>query len=235
MGKNISRNNAPVPNWLPCWKDTNSYPSTDCDDMVRWFWEFLRRNHGYQQGFLEYSQSEGLEKERIMLSLQHFFGVRNLVAPREPFSSQVAEQLSHGLSYASGLECPGTMEQVKDLIARIRPFEHYSFTIKYRVDVSIEKQINQARKLLETAQDEYYGGDVNKIEDKRPQLSVLHKYLRVLDAKAHGAKNKEIASVLKLCNIEEPNEHIKKTVQNQMKAAERIRDDDIRHLRFQGR
>nr|VFK54176.1 MAG: hypothetical protein BECKTUN1418D_GA0071000_10209 [Candidatus Kentron sp. TUN] len=104
--------------------------------------------------------------------------------------------------------------------------------IGFRLDLPIGVQIEKAEKMLKDWQKNFkaMGGE---IIEKRLQVNKYPIYLRLLDAKAKGVPDKERIKILfpEVSN-EYPDFKANKRVANDLKAANKLRDQDYRYIPY---
>ena len=209
---------------LPDWRDGGAYPDHESPEPLKWCWEFLRRNPEYREFWERVERAEqalgpldrplttspdGSAKVRIsdggtlvgVAEAEERFGLWRAYDPR----------LSEG--------SPGLGEQAM-------PVPEGKVAILFDPLLPIEPQLKSARVTLQSLgrARSYLSGQKAKSE-ARPRVQLFANYLRILDAKEAGASDREIAKVL-FPRLDE--DKVIRNVQNQYKAAKRMRDVDFR-------
>jgi hypothetical protein len=223
---------------LPDWRDGGAYPNHESAEPLKWCWEFLRRNPEYREFWERVERAEqalgpldrplttsldGSAKVRIsdggtlvgVAEAEERFGLWRAYDPR--LSESGAQFNRFGATYFTG--SPGLGEQAM-------PVPEGKVAILFDPFLPIEPQLKSARVTLQSLgrARSYLSGQKAKSE-ARPRVQLFANYLRILDAKEAGVSDREIAKLL-FPRLDEDTGI--KNVQNQYKAAKRMRDVDFR-------
>ena len=219
---------------LPDWHDGGAYPDHKSVGPLTWCWEFLRRNPEYREFWERVERAkqalgpldrplttspDDSAKVRIWdggtlvgtAEAEERFGLWRAYDPR--LSESGAQFTRFGAIYCTGWEQAMSVPEGKVAIL-FDPF------------LPIEPQLKSARVTLQSLgrARSYMSGQKAKSE-ARPRVLLFANYLRVLDAKEAGASDREIAKVL-FPKLDEDKGI--RNVQNQYKAAKRMRDVELR-------
>jgi Proteobacterial transcriptional regulator-like domain/T6SS, Transcription factor, DNA binding domain len=231
------------PRWLPNWdKDLRKYPNPE------WAWQFLRRNPEYQRLWAQLIQPhydpadvkrslDRADREtgfRRISTFRSRFRLEEVRYPLEPFKqrfgistvppdpSEPTAKLHFSAAFIRYAQKPfpwpgpGSAEYGLPLI------NDAEVLVWFDLNWSIDQQLANAKRLLRTR------AAGKKLEPFRFQPKTYQRYLRLLDARAVGAKNSRIASIL-YPNV--PNKYPEyngnRQVSMDVRAAERLRDRDF--------
>jgi hypothetical protein len=213
------------PAWLPNWTKQDEYPSKTAATRIEWAWQFLRRNPEYQRAWEQhirpdYDPSElsepvdhGRRRRRVgrlrveenTIFEKHFrIGTYPPPAPSEPTAKLGFIAISYAVKSKRWKE-------------KIAP-EDDQVLVVFDLNQSIEGQLADASHVLKSFQGR---------RQFRARVGSYRRYLRLLDAKAVGASNADIAKVLypEIENIY-PGYEGSRRVRKDLKIAERLRDHD---------
>jgi hypothetical protein len=172
----------------PDWRNKSSYKHLKTHSLSQWAWEFLRRNPAYIK---DWSQMQ--DKDEMKLAFK--WGLAGL--PKDPAKIYKGiEQDPDGI----GFDPPGgfetltlgkTKEEKEHLFGGLPNFKTGEQNFQFNFFLPINPQLKIAKKMLLKLQKRAGGRRAFK---PRPDEWVI--LLRVLDAKAEGIRDKEIAEVL---------------------------------------
>jgi hypothetical protein len=216
-----------IPAWLPNWREQSEYPSPSGTSRLEWAWQFLRRNAEYQQAWEQHTPphydpsdlSEAIDSKSSRMPL------RRLGRPQLEETRVFQEQFRIG-TYPPPAPSEPTAKLgfVAIRYAEIRgeytpriPLGDDQLLVLFHLNLSIERQVADARKLLTSLRRGQFRASVDQYQ----------RYLRLLDAKAVGASNADIAQVLYpgVKNIF-PDYDAKNRIRKDMRIAKRLRDHD---------
>lgn len=230
----------------PDWRNKNDYPPIDGTSLDRWAFEFLMRNQSFVSEFIvaentKYSESPlmGWNKTPVGKVLKKY-GVRIPILPEwrektggdSPFVFE-AHPISM-FSHKCEIEEAGSIF-TEGAIGRsyyIRECFPNTQLLEFDLSQPINPQIERAKKMLDTNQKQFVG---DQEADKNSRIKIIKKnifrlfpfYLRVLDADAAGAVDKDICNVLS-------DDHFKgvdqDTLDNWRKESARLRDGGYRNI-----
>ncbi len=200
-----------VPDWLPNWLEPADYADLKDASLQRLAWEFLRRNPEYQRDWQELGSLFDADSSRCDHSLK-YEGVR--LAERWGISDMVDPA-----SWCIPRVCTAVVE-FRHRRSRVAEFELQAHQHMVIFDERTpEREVVRAiRAQLRTRP--------NTIRSTRVHRRDLITLLRILDADAAGAPNKEIIRVLLERHVGEP----RATLRDKRKAAHRYRNTDYRLL-----
>ena len=184
------------------WQDEASYPFDENTQNTRWAWEFLRRNPDYQKNYDEYSEAGKNQDTRLFLSakwntLSFIYprsdkipGFRKITSfPQEPYRGPINDKTDPSLEERAPHE----------LVLRFNLLLPYS------------DQERQARKIFQSLK------ELRNIPRNQPDSGkdLFKLYLRLLDAKASGAKPKQILNSIPMNDVND----LESALKDRLKAA----------------
>lgn len=244
------------PRWLPDWeKDLHKYPKPTEKSRLEWAWQFLRRNPQYQRLWAQLikpkydpedvtrslaraSRETGFRPistfrrryylEEIRYSLEPFkrqFGIGTV--PPDPAEPTAKLQFSAAfIRYANRpfpWPRPGSAEYQSPLV------KDAEVILWFDLNWPLDQQLANAKKFLTARATQLTARATQKaLKPFRFQPKGYQRYLRLLDARAVGAKNSEMARILypHLRN-EYPEYDGNRQVRSDLRTAERLRDRDF--------
>jgi hypothetical protein len=214
------------PDWLPDWRDSSAYPAASAP-LCQWAWQFLRRNPEYQADWESFVRPHYDPVDRSIdgRSVVPFHTLREKYGVHYPADPALrdTDPMFEAAYILRTIE--GSIRLLPGQVWRLREHE---------VGIILDKRLPRGPQIR--AADAYFeemqrtfDGDVIEVRyhrDKWPN------YLRILDAKAAGEKHDVIAAGLfpQLSNAYDDGYKGRKQVQNQLKAAQRLRDVDYRYI-----
>jgi hypothetical protein len=233
------------PPWLPNWEnDLAKYPKITEKSRVEWAWQFLRRNPKYQRLWAQLIQPQ-YQCAHVKASLERadrdgpyrIVGVRRQVRLEE-IGYQLEPFIRFGIS-----TIPPDPAEPKPKLRFSAEFIRYATTpsmrpnFSYKLPIvltgdevvvwlnlnrSIDQQLAKVKTLMKDLAAE------RKLEPFRFQPKTYQRYLRLLDARAVGAKYPEIARILypHLPN-KYPEYDGNRQARSDMRTAQRLRDRDF--------
>lgn len=107
------------------------------------------------------------------------------------------------------------------------------FVARFDLNLPINLQLDRIKRTMNAQRSSLSKeGHISPIS-KRPHTDLYPRYIRLLDGKQSGASNSEMASVLfPTMSNEYPGYQGNRSVKNQLRAAEKLRDRDYRYLNF---
>jgi hypothetical protein len=231
------------PRWLPNWQDPTQYPDPAQASRVDWAWEFLRRNPVYQKHVRNVLKRTpiGVSVQRVYdrqrPDLHEYTGNYNLTPfraqfgiitvppnPSDPkarlrFAAEIIRYAQKPLNRQG--KPPGWTYNVPTKL------QDHELLVWFNLRWPMEAQLKSVKQLLEQQINETIPeGDRFQFRF-RPKQYVS--YLRLLDAKESGAKNKQVAQVLypRIANIH-ANPEGKRRVRRDYAIAKRLRDNPWR-------
>lgn len=223
---------------LPDWRDAAAYPNHKRVTLLRWCWEFLRRNPDYREFWLRVEaqqQALGPLDQPLEEPFHHPDGIRIKDGGTIIGAKEAEERFGLWRPYDPRLSASGVQFSIPAATERMAwpglggakmAIPEGQIAILFDPSLPIEPQIERAKGRLMRLQHNLahpaLGGAVAKAE-ARPRVEKFVTYLRVLDSKETGARDKEIAAVLfgHVTNGEEQ-------VRNHYRRAKQIRDVDYR-------
>jgi hypothetical protein len=224
-----------IPAWLPNWLERTDYPSPI--SRLEWAWQFLRRNLEYQRAWKRHIEphydpseiSEPIDRQRRLrrvgrvqlketsLFLEQF---RIATYPPPAPSESTAKLRFVAIRYA---------QKPKNRLSAYAPhitLENDEVLVVFDLAQSIEQQLGDTKELL---------ASLPRPRPFRAALKQYQRYLRVLDAKAVGASNDDIARRLypHLAN-DYPDKDGNRQVRKDLKTAKRLRDHDYWRIAIGG-
>jgi Proteobacterial transcriptional regulator-like domain len=237
------------PRWLPDWeKDLHKYPKPTEKSRVERAWQFLRRNPEYQKMWTELirphykradviaslaraSREAGFRRistfrpryrlEEIRYSLEPFkrqFGIGTV--PPEP--AEPTAKLEFSAAFIRYGRRPFPWPRPGSVQFGLPLINDGEILVWFDLKWPIEQQLANVKRLLRT----YAAG--KKLEPFRFQPKAYQRYLRLLDARAAGATNAKIASILysHLSNAY-PDRAASRQLRDDLQTAVRLRDRDF--------
>lgn len=209
--------------WRPNWKDATAYPADLT--QTQWRWEFLRRCEDYQADF-EHYRSVMLKEAPLPHTPPHVW---------QGFYERCADMPGCREKYGVGflldpasdtpppgffeIQCPYGVIHEDRATAKARQ-KAGIFKMAFDLNRPLEPQLKKAKQDLQRIQKEYAGNLRDK--DKRAKWPL---YLRVLDAKAAQATNRDIAISLELeGGRREDQPNTDRLVSERLKAAREVQD-----------
>lgn len=237
------------------WKKEAEYP--EHGDLSQWAWEFLRRNHEYQIDMGRYAQGEegfkGIYEftDRWEWALNEPVVCNYDAGNGELVTTHLFRVLQDKYRLGALSDIPPPTNDKVNIVCNTTPPILFSFgndeqkkgnsvspkckydvVVQFDISKPIDHQLHRVKEILEARA-------LNigiKHKNKRKQLSMYPKYIRVLDALASGAKRDEIARVLipHINNGYDDEKLGNKTILNWIKEAERLSQDGYGHLYYLG-
>ena len=172
----------------PDWRKKSSYEHLKTHTPSQWAWEFLRRNKNYIKDW-----STSKDKDNLRLALK--WGVAGLLKdPAKTYQDIKQDPDGIGFDPPGGFETMTmgkTKEEKEHLFCGLPNFKTGEQNFQFNFLLPINPQIKCAKEMLLKLQKRAKGRRAFK---PRPDEWIT--LLRVLDAKAEGARDKEIANVL---------------------------------------
>jgi len=226
------------------WKNESIYPDPKCKEWDRWAWEFLRRNHEYQDLFNRYvdqdlfvlgddgfdtaasheellrvasQQGKEFVCRSVDIAIADSFGLCDF--PKNP-----TQEFDQGLPPFFKEYAPATVTYLgKDKMRQVvgmKPISENEVVVCLNTGVPLEIQWKRMQQTLDAL------GIRFKDKQRSRSPSKLHQRLRVLDAKDQGISTSNIASFL---IPHKPNDHANgylgtKEIDADLRAAEDLRD-----------
>jgi hypothetical protein len=234
------------PPWLPDWEnDLAKYPKITEKSRVEWAWQFLRRNPKYQQLWAQLIQPHYQSADaKASLDRADRDGLYRIVSQRvqarlEERGYQLGPFMEFGIS-----TIPPDPAEPKPKLRFSAEFIRYARTpslrpnfsyklppivltgdevvVWFNLNRSIDQQLAKVKSLMKNL------ATIRNLEPFRFQPKTYQRYLRLLDARAVGAKYSEIARILypHLRN-EYPEYGGKRQARTDLRTAERLRDRDF--------
>jgi hypothetical protein len=214
-----------IPAWLPNWLQQSEYPSPSSASRLEWAWQFLRRNYEYQQAWEEHTRPHydpSDLSEPIDSKSSRKLPLKRVDRPQLLETRLFQEQFRIGTSPPPAPSEPtAKLGFVAIRYAEVRgehtpriPVGHDQVLVLFNLNLSIDRQLADAKELLKSF----------KRRQFRARVDQYQRYLRLLDAKAVGASNADIARVLypRAKDINDAKNRIRKD----MRIAKRLRDHD---------
>jgi len=216
-----------IPAWLPNWREQNEYPSPSTASRLEWAWQFLRRNPEYQQAWEQHIRPhyDPSDLSEAIDSKSSHMRLRRLDRPQLEETRVFQEQFRIGThpppapsepTAKLGFVAIRYAEIRGEYTPRIPPGDDQVLML-FHLNLSIERQFADARKLLTSLRRRQFHASFDQYQ----------RYLRLLDAKAVGASNADIAQVL-YPTVENifPAYDAKNRIRRDMRIARRLRDHD---------
>ncbi len=225
-----------IPDWLPDWKDAGAYPygkvvarldSKPPDPRIRnyrgWAWEYLRRSPDYQRDWATLALPH-YDDDRSFgdgVPIKHFQQQYGILLPIDPARGAEVDPSFVMNMLADGRFLPNDRDERTANPARE--------VLVFRKDWPLASQLERARRYLESTQ----STSDRKVATARNHVEKWPFYLRILDAEAAGAADREIASALfPETKDEYPDHSARQQVKNDRRAAHRLRDGEYRYIVF---
>jgi hypothetical protein len=217
-----------APAWLPDCSDESAYPDPRSAPLVRWAWEFLRRNLEYQRDYAEliapyYSAERGLDDElRIadgkpdpIRAMREKFGV---LLPFDPADARARPLFESNLVSVRDWSASETLPRNQTAIV---------FDMLWPLEPQIERALSYLRGRRAWLESK---GEISP-EMRRNHVEKWREYLRLLDGEAAGHKTSELAAIV-FPDIENvyPDYAGNRAVRTNLVAARKLRDSDWRLL-----
>ncbi len=206
----LKKGSSKKPDWLPDWKNVAEYPDPKKKVSGRvWAWEFLRRNPQYQQlweksaalpgpdGFI-YKESFAKTEERLGIKerFEKEFGVDTPAPPSMASADPtfewrprfVTQHVKHWMKPVGWPEEFYTIEESLQDPAEV--------IIHFDLHWPLRRQLDPAERFLKAKAAELTGLGILEDTDRRMKPQHFQDYLRLLDAEATGASQKEMAKVI---------------------------------------
>ncbi len=214
------------------WRNAADYKFTKDLDLNGWAWEFLRRNLDYRKDW-EKELNYFLKKNRLLtkkeieddcFSLEPLlidcgakWWILRFVNPDTDYPLFLDFVNSHGCVYGKSQNIellPGQVAAVFDL------------------NLPIKRQADQMKHKLTLRQKEYKRKGIVKRRQPRTKDFCQPSYLRVLDAKAVGADNKQINSIVFKNKRQHPDDskYYNTVIKDAMRTIKKILDGGYRDL-----
>lgn len=218
-----------IPAWLPDCRDKHAYPALS-STLVRWAWEFLRRNADYQKAWAEmiapyYSADLGYDPDLPraagipdpLSAMRDKFGVAFL--PPDPADSRTVPVFEHNLIYENH---PGA---VSGSLARDQ------VAVVFNLAWPLEPQIARAERSIRERRERLVARGEITATAPRNHKALWQDYLRLLDGEAAGLQTARLAAIIypKTENLD-PDYAGSRAVTNGLKAARKLRDGDWRQI-----
>src|SRR6266567_2890456 len=197
------------PDWLPDWEDATQYPDPKTTSLRQWAWEFLRRNLGYQQlwaklealpgpvGFIYYENFTKMEKRlQIQQRFEKKFGVHNPAPPSMASTDPTFEWrprfvTRHVKYWMKPVDWPEEFYVIDEALR-----DPAEAMISFNLHLPLRSQLDGVEKLLKDRVAHLTSLGVLKGRDRRMKPQHFQGYLRLLDAEATDASQKEMAKVI---------------------------------------
>ena len=171
----------------PDWRRKQSYEPLRENTLNQWAWEFLRRNPEYIEDWKKNSD------DNFSVALK--WGIAGLLKdPAKTYQDIKQDPDGIGFDPPGGFETTlmdKTEEEKKHLYAGLPNFETGKQSFEFNFYLPINPQLKVAKKMLLRLQER---GKGRKAFKPRPDEWII--LLRVLDAKAEGIRDKEVAEIL---------------------------------------
>ena len=177
------------PEYPPNWRKKRSYEHLAKNTPNQWAWEFLRRNPAYIKGW-----SQSKDKDNLRLALK--WGIAGLLKDPSKRYKDIKQDPDRGICFdpPGGFETltmGKTEEEREHLFYGLPNFETGKQSFEFNFYLPINPQLKVAKKMLLRLQER---GKGRKAFKPRPDEWII--LLRVLDAKAEGIRDKEVAEIL---------------------------------------
>ena len=233
------------PTWLPDWEKDLEYPKQTEQSRLEWAWQFLRRNPKYQQLWTQLIQPH-YQAAHLKASMDRadrdgpyrIVSVRRRQFRLEEMDYQLEPFQQFGIS-----TIPPDPAEPKPKLRFSAEFIRYTRTpsmrsnfvynlpivltgdevvVWFNLNRSIDQQLAKVKNLIRDL------ATGRQLEPFRFQPKTYQRYLRLLDARAVGAKNSKIARTLfpHLLN-EYPDYDGNRQVRTDLRTAKRLRDRDF--------
>jgi Family of unknown function (DUF6499)/Uncharacterized conserved protein (DUF2285) len=211
---------------VPEWRDIAAYPHPKGRDrMLRWAWEFLRRNPEYRKRWenmaSKFIDNEGYALDGSLPVIKEFAERFGLVAPLIPSNPASKEPPWFKASMVRELRPPS-------VALKLKPTE-----LGYVFDLTMPLEGQFARALWQAKSVQKGWVDRGRVQfrNTRTRADKYITYLRIIDAEDSGCSPREIRDKL-FANMdnEHPTFHRKEAFRDHRTAAMRLRDSDYRLL-----
>jgi hypothetical protein len=224
---------------VPDWTDASGY---DCARWKtgHWAWQFLRRNHGYRNLWLEWinlpEDEDGLPDEESDLSNIEgtFISHEGKILDRANAEFGLISIANPENSDASVFFTARAAHMIRTFLSNSkidRVFKDYEVGYIFDMRLPLEEQFERALASAKQFQKHRAKNDIFTVETKKVRADKYITYLRLLDAVDAGATQNDIITTL-FSNIENeyPDYKARKKYDNQIKAAEAMRKKGFRVL-----
>lgn len=192
----------------PDWKNPDHYPKPEDVDLEWWACAFLSRNKNFLAEWKEAMAQGGLDlinqgpvppnwRDTPTGKVFEKYGVmppnvNNFFISRQPFNFDYLYYPKKAHVTELGVKGDDWPQQLKGNQFYITPKLEFNISLEFSLGLPLSAQIDRAEKILEEQQVKLMG----KREQVGKHVSLFPFYLRVLDAKAAGAKDEKICDVL---------------------------------------
>jgi hypothetical protein len=219
--------------WRPDWKDPNAYPNPNTSPL-QWAWEFLRRNPRYEQQWKKLIQPgfKIADLNNVWKSAQRETPGHRYRPRLNSDPALLFEREFHVLTYppppwenkAKLRFAAQFVRYQRGALSSYEPtkvhgaIDHNQMVIWFNLGWPIDPQLTNAKLTLKLAAKEF--------KDRRLRFPQYQTYLRLLDARAAGAKEKQIIQIL-YREQSNSDENARQKMRDDVEPAERLRDEDF--------